>query len=152
MSLNTTAVLDAIVSHALAAGLFDTVNSHEPKVAPGTGLACAIWADSIRPVPTGSGLQKTTALAIFNVRIYQNMLSEPQDAIDPAMINAVDALMTAYSGDFELGGNVRNIDLLGQTTFSLSAQAGYINQDGRLYRVMTIMLPVIINDAWSQSP
>jgi hypothetical protein len=34
----------------------------------------------------------------------------------------------------------------------LSAQAGYINQDGKLMRVMTIMLPLVVNDAWVQVP
>lgn len=153
MTLNTVAILDSAVSHAQASGLFESVNGHEPKMAPATpGLTCAVWADQIRPVPRASGLRATSGLLVLNVRIYQNMISEPQDAIDPAVVGAVDTLMGAYSGDFELGGNVRNVDLLGATQFSLSAQAGYINQDGRLYRVVTITLPVIVNDAWSQSP
>jgi len=32
----------------------------------------------------------------------------------------------------------------------LSALAGYLNQDGKLYRVMTVTLPIIINDIWAQ--
>jgi hypothetical protein len=79
------------------------------------------------------------------------MLSEPQDAIDPEMLNAVDVLFTAYNGDFDLGGEVRNIDLLGQFSNGLSAQAGYINVSGNNYRVMTITLPMVVNDAWSQA-
>lgn len=151
LSLNTNNILNAIVSHAMAAGVFDRVNTHEPKNAPGHGLTVAIWADSIDPVSAASGLSVTAARIVFNLRIYSNMLQEPQDAIDPNIIDAVDVLFTAYSGDFELGGSVRNIDLLGQFGSSLSAQAGYINQDGTLYRVMTITVPVIINDAWSQA-
>jgi hypothetical protein len=58
--------------------------------------------------------------------------------------------MAAYSGDFELGGNVRNVDLLGQASEGLTAQAGYLEQDGKLYRVMTINLPLIVNDVWNQ--
>lgn len=151
MSFNAMTILEAAVSHALASGHFERVNAHEPKNAPGNGLTAALWAQSLSPVRGASGLLKTSARLVLNVRVYSNMLQEPQDAIDPAVIAAVDALMDAYSGDFELGGNVRNVDLLGQAGVPLSAEAGYLNQDGRMYRVMTITLPLIINDVWSQA-
>lgn len=151
MSLNTTAILSAIESHALALGLFESVNTHEPKNAPGNGLRVAIWCDRIEPA-LSSGLQQTSARVVFNVRIYSNMLQEPQDAIDPNIATAVDGLMAAYSGDFDLGGNVRNVDLLGMAGPPLQAQAGYLEQDGKMFRVMTITLPLIVNDVWSQVP
>lgn len=150
MSLDTKTILDKIISHALAAGLFERVNGHEPKNAPGNGLTAAVWVQTIDS--TRSGLASTSALLVLNVRIYKPMLAEPQDAIDPNVAAAVDALMTAYSGDFQLGDQVRNVDLLGQTGTGLSAQAGYIEQDHKLYRVMTITLPVIVNDVWEQVP
>lgn len=150
--MNVQAILDAVVSHAAASGQFERVNGHEPKSAPGNGLTAAVWVQSVGPVPNGSGLQRTSAVLVFNVRVYTPMLMEPQDAIDPALVGAVDALMSAYSGDFELGGNVRCVDLLGMAGIPLSAQAGYLEQDKRIYRVMTITLPVIVNDAWEQVP
>jgi hypothetical protein len=149
MSLDASTILNEVQSHAMSSGLFERVNGHEPKNAPGNGLTAAVWAQDIAPV-RGSGLASTSARVVFNVRIYSSMLQEPQDAIDPQILNAVDVLMTAYSGDFTLGGNVRNIDLLGQTGQALSALAGYINQDNKMYRVMTIALPVIVNDVWEQ--
>lgn len=150
MSLNFQTILDKITSHALTAGLFERVNNHEPKNAPGNGLTAAIWADAIEPIKS-SGLNSTSARLTFKVRVYSSMLQEPQDAIDPNIALAVDVLFTAYSGDFDLGGNARNVDLLGQFGIGLSAQAGYLNQDGKLYRVMDITLPVIVNDIWGQS-
>lgn len=150
MSLNVTTILDAIVSHALALGYFERVNAHEPASAPGHGLSAAVWAQEIRPVPSGSGLSSTTARVVFNLRLFTTMLQEPADAIDPNLLAAVDALMTAYSGDFELGGNVRNVDLLGQAGVPLSAQAGYVKIDGALYRVMDLTLPLIVNDVFDQ--
>jgi hypothetical protein len=146
------AVLDPIVSHAMSLALFERVNQHEPKNAPGNGLSCAVWVDRIFPAPAASGLACTSVMVLFNVRIYSSMLQEPQDMIDPNLIDAVDALMTAYSADFDLGGTVRNIDLLGQFGVALSALAGYLNQDNKMYRVMTIALPVVVNDIWPQSP
>lgn len=152
MTIAIESILDQVVSHAMTTGLFERVNTHEPKNAPGSGLSAAIWVDSIGPVPQGSGLMSTTGRVALHIRLFANMLQEPQDAIDPNMIKAVDVLMGRYSGDFELGSSVRNVDLLGQAGAPLSAQAGYINQDGKLYRVMTILLPVIVNDLWDQVP
>ena len=149
--LNAQGLVDALVTHAQASGRFETVNSHEPKSAPGNGLRAAIWADKVTPVRT-SGLNLTSAMVTLMVRVYSNMIAEPQDAIDPEIVGAVDVLMAAYSGDFELGGLAREIDLLGANGAGLSAQAGYLNQDGRLYRVVTITVPILVNDAWTQSP
>jgi hypothetical protein len=148
--MNVTAILDGLVSHALTLGLFERVNQHEPKSAPGNGLTAAVWADEIGPDPESSGLASTSGVVTFLVRLYTSMLSEPQDAIDPQLLSAVDALMTAYSGDFDLSGSARCVDLLGQSGATLSAKAGYLNQDSKIYRVMTITVPVIVNDVWSQ--
>lgn len=148
--LNTRAMVDGIVSNALQLGIFDSVNLHEPKKSPGQGMTAWIFPDRIQPYPGGSGLNSTTVVIVFVFRIYQGMLSEPQDGIDPALIDAVDVLMTQYSGEFTLSGQVRNIDLLGEFGTALSANAGYINLDGKIYRVMDINIPVIINDAFTQ--
>lgn len=148
--MDISGIVSAVTSHAKATGLFQAVNGHEPKAAPQNGLSCSVWADQIGPVPGASGLQITTAYVVLNVRLYTNMQQQPYDAIDPKLMSAVDKLMTAYSGDFELGGKVRNVDLLGMFGSELSAQAGYINQDQKVYRVMTITLPLVINDTWAQ--
>lgn len=149
MALDIDSILNAVVSHAMASGLFERVNQHEPKNAPGHGLTCAAWVDSIEPVRT-SGLASTSGRLVLNVRLYTNMLAEPQDAIDPNLTAAVATLMGAYSGDFQLGGNAREVDLLGGEGAPLSAKAGYMRQDGTEYRVFTITVPVIVNDLWEQ--
>lgn len=152
MTLKATAILDALVSHAASLGLFERVNQHEPINAPGSGLTCAMWADTIGPVPAGSGLRATSARIVWYVRIYTSWLSDPADTIDPLLMAAVDELMAAYSGDFTLGGLVRNVDLLGQSGISLTAAAGYIEHDSKVFRVFTVTVPVIVNDAWEQVP
>ena len=152
MALNTKATIDALQSHLLATGIFRRVNTHEPKNAPDTGLTAAMWVQSVRPSPNDSGLQKTTAGATYMVRIYNGMVNEPQDMIDPTITAAVDTVMTALSADFELGGNARNIDLLGQTGTPLEATAGYVTIGSTMYRIMDIQIPVIHNDVWDQSP
>ena len=48
---------------------------------------------------------------------------------------------------------MRCVDLLGQAGVPLSARAGYLEMDdGAVYRVVTLTVPVLVNDLWSQSP
>jgi hypothetical protein len=154
MSVDSTAIIEAVASHAMAAGsaggYFDQVNQYEPKSKPGLGLAAAIWVQDLRPVPAYSGLHISSARLLLNVRIYSNMLQEPQDMIDPKMMEAADALMAAYSGDFTLDGMDLHIDLLGSAGESLGGAAGYVNIDNAIFRIFTITVPVIVKDVYEQ--
>lgn len=151
MSVDVAAVLDTIISHALSSGQFERVNAHEPKNTPGNGLTCSIWAQNIVPLQQGSGLNSTSGVITWWARIMADMLQEPQDAIDTNLLIATIDVMGRISGDFTLGGTVRNVDLLGQTGNSLSAEAGYVDIAQRKYRCMTITIPAIVNDIWSQT-
>jgi hypothetical protein len=144
-------LIGALEDHAASLGQFDQINRHEPKSAPGRGLTAAIWVDRLRPVRT-SGLNSVSVALDVMVRVYLPMLTEPQDEIDPLMLDAVDALCATYGGDFQLGGRVRSVDLFGAGGVQLQAQAGYMQQDGRLYRVMTITVPCVVNDLWTEAP
>jgi hypothetical protein len=149
MALNITGILDSVVSHAMASGHFEAVNGHEPENAPSLGLTAAVWADQVLAVRS-SGLDTTTVDVVLNVRIYTSTQQEPADAIDPAMLAAVDDLCAAYIGDFTLDGLVRQVDIYGAYGPPLLVRAGYIQQSGAIYRVMTITLPLIVNDLWEQ--
>ena len=49
MSFDAAAVatlFDRVQSHAMTLALFESVNTHEPKSAPGSGIRCAIWVQS----------------------------------------------------------------------------------------------------------
>lgn len=151
MTLATRDVVDAVVSHALGLGKFEQVNAHEPKNPPGNGLACAIWADRIGGIRR-SGLDSVSARLGLSVRIFTPMTAESADDVDVLVLDAVDALFTAYSGDFTLGGLVRHVDALGSEGAGLDAVFGYITVDGAEYRVATITLPLIINDLWTEAP
>ena len=143
-------LFNKIESHAKASGLFDAVNTHEPKSAPTGELYCAIYVSTLRPMPAGSGLATTTGVITLMARIYLDMLRDPQDKIDPVIIAAADTLMEDFSGDFTLGGNARNIDLLGSSGESLEARAGYIIIDQTMFRSMDITIPIIVNDVFPQ--
>lgn len=148
--LDIAGITATIETHAFASGRFEQVSGFEPKSAPGLGITAAVWFQSIEPAVSASGLAATTIRLTFNIRITTNMLAEPQDGIDPRIVNAVDALMAAYSGDFTFGAQVRNVDLMGQTGQPMRADAGYLTQDNRSYRAVVITLPLICNDVWEQ--
>lgn len=146
-------ITDAIVSHAMASGRFEQVNGSEPQNPPSTGgLTAAVWVDRLTPQGRASGVDSVSAVLVFNVRIYASAMSLPSDAIDPGMLAAVDDLCGAYCGDFTLGGLVKDVDIFGMYGQSLDVRAGYLQQDGALYRVLTISLPVVVNDLWTEAP
>lgn len=156
MTFNSAAITDltsAIVTDAETLGVFETVNIHEPKNAPGPGLRCSVWVDGIKPVRT-SGLDATSGLVTFFIRIYNSMLAEPQDDIDSNILSAACSLMESYSGDFTFDtvttAEIRDIDLLGAYSEGLSAQAGYMEISGKMYRVIVITLPVVVDNLWPQ--
>jgi hypothetical protein len=151
MSLNTNAIMDQLVSHAEVTGYFDSVNKHEPKSAPGNNIVASVTLESIAPYAARSGLAATAARVTFTVRIYNNMLQEPQDDIDPNIADAADGLFIAYMADFDLGGTASNVDIFGASGQGLAALAGYLKLDTNItYRVITITVPVIVNDVWVQ--
>jgi hypothetical protein len=145
------AIVDALVSEAQTLGVFERVNGHEPKNKPGTHLTAAVWLRTLAPARS-SGLASTSAVLVFTVRIYTPATSLPADAIDPAVYDAMARLMASYSGDFTLGGLIRNVDLLGMTGTSLSAQTGYLDIDNHMFRIADITVPMIVNDVFDQAP
>jgi hypothetical protein len=150
MALDIGTILDKLVSHAMASGHFETVNEFKVDEPAAAGITCGIWADDIRPIRS-SGLAATSARVTFKVRLFSNTEAAPESYLDRAMVDATSALLTAYSGDFELGGNVRAVDLLGMEGVPLSADAHFMNLSGIIYRVMDIAVPLLVNDAWDQS-
>lgn len=145
-----TDILDAVVSDVQSTGYFDKVNTHEPKKAPRTQMTAAVWIESIDPIALASTLSYTSARLVFKLRMYQNMLREPQDMIDPLMGKAASRLMRRYHDDFDFEGLVRNIDLLGAYGVALSAISGYLDVDGKMLRIIDMTIPVIVNDVWPQ--
>lgn len=147
LDINT--ILDKVKSHAQSLGVFGSVNTYEPTTPAGNDVDCSIWLDEIIPVST-SGLASTSVCITFTVAIYANMLAEPYEETDGKLIRALDALMTAYNGDFTLDGTIRNVDVFGRDTQGLRVQAEYFKPDDILFRVLTISLPLVVNDVWEQ--
>jgi len=152
-ALQARSILDAVAGHALASGWFERVNRHEPKSKnPATdGVTCAIWVQQLTPLGPASGLAMTSTRLEITVRVYTGLLAEPQDEIDPRVLDAVDGLMGAYNADFELGGLVQEVDVFGAYGAPLEAKAGYLRQGGQEFRVVDIRVPLVVADLWPQA-
>ena len=145
-------VFDKVVSYALQSGRFEHVNQHEPKNAPGNGIECSVWVNQITPLRS-SGLTATSGIVTLYARVYTNFRQQPFDQIDPNVLSAAGDLMGALTADFDFGeeANVRAIDVFGvSNSVPLSATAGYVEIDRQMFRVMTITIPIIINDMFAQ--
>jgi hypothetical protein len=143
---------DAMESDQRSLGVFEAVNMHEPKSAPQLkGVSASTWIQSLGPARGGSGLSSTTLRMAYRTRVYVTALGEQQDMIDPRVVFAAGRLMEAYSADYDLGGRVRCVDLLGTYGEPLAWQAGYLNLEGKFYRVVDVNVPLILNDVWDQS-
>lgn len=145
-------LFDAIVSDLLALGVFDSVNQHEPKSTPQNGVTASVWIDRFTPVGRASGLSAVSGVVVFNMRIYTSMVSMPFDYIDPNVATAAMTVMDTFSNDYTLGGMVRNVDLLGMYGVPLAWQAGYIEIDRKMFRQVTLSVPLVINDLFTMEP
>ncbi|TMC47637.1 MAG: hypothetical protein E6J20_19410 [Chloroflexi bacterium] len=152
MAFDFQGLVDAVASYAGQTGEFERVATHEPKSKPGNGMTCSIWYDEIAPVAGASGLSSVSGLITLMMRPQMPFLTQPADQTDPLIMRAVAALMTLFAGGFTMGGIVRNVDLLGEHSQGLRAKAGYLNQDGTIYRVLDVMLPLIVNDLFPEAP
>lgn len=153
MSLDSGAILSQLASHCLTTGHFARVATHDPKNPPAGGLTAALWVDRIVPDPRNSGLASTSVVVAFILRVYQTLVTEPADDIDPTVTRAIDAVANTVTGDFTLGGTVMGVDLLGAAGIPMEVRAGYVEHDGgAMSRVMDLTIPVKVNDVWTQVP
>jgi len=149
-------VFDMVVTHAQALGIFEVVYPCEPKSAPPNGLSCAIYVggptqQGFSVVPARSGLDVVAKRCVFTVRIHYPMLHEPVGEIEPTVLGATELLIDSYIGDFELDGTAAFIDIFGMYGEGISGLPGYITIDNKIFRVMSVTLPVVLKAEVTES-
>lgn len=148
MSLDVAGILTGLCDHARTLGQFAQVLDYEPKSAVDAHrVTLAVWGGPVDPV--ASGLAATSVRAEFTARLYRSMLAKPYS--DTVLLGAVDAFIAGLSGDFDLGGRLRCVDLLGAYGAPLAYQTGYVDLDSKLYRIADVTVPLIVNDLWTQT-
>jgi hypothetical protein len=152
VTLSIDSITTALSDAALVLGVFDTVNGHEVKSPPGNGITLEIVFGTFELVANRSGLDDVSFKLVYKARMRTPWAQQPTDGIDPSLLKACDALLASYIGGFTLEGNVTAVDVLGMAGGTpISAQSGYIDQGGVMYRIVEITLPLIVDDLWSES-
>jgi hypothetical protein len=154
--LGAKAMQQALASHAAKLAQFDSpIGLHEPRMRPTSDLHAALWFNGITPI-RASGLNTVSARVEWLFRMYTGGEQEPQDEIDAKVLTATDRFMSSLCGDFDLDdhltdGLVRMIDIFGGYGTGLNATAGWARWSDGMSRVVTITIPVIVNDVWSEA-
>ena len=139
-------------TQAETSGLFQRVLGHEPRSAPGGGFSYALWLGPVTPVPGLGGLTATAGRVEIQARIYVPFLEKSEDQIETDMMRHVLQMIGFYSGEFTAGGTVYAIDLEGMHGAPLeSGTVGYIDLGGTILRVAELMIPVLIDNLWTQA-
>jgi len=146
---------DWLVSHALASGVFSSVNGHEATDVPDPGITAAGWLSVVMPAPMRSGLAVTSARSTWMVRAHLNLFREPRDAIDPALLSAMSTLLGLYMDDLtitnaagDLLGEFDPMGYAGGQPFQLLA--GYLEIGKKHFRTLDLSISIATDDCWAQ--
>lgn len=141
--------LASIVSRS---GHFKKVLLSEPKGAPGQGLTAAVWVASCFPATGLSGYRRTGVNLQLRVRLMTNALEEPVDKIDTALADAMDKVLSdvitqliPYEDETE---DDRTLDVHGKYGPAFGGTFGYVNLDGKWFRVVDITAGVLLGNVW----
>lgn len=150
--LSTRTYMDKLISHALSLGHLSSVNEVDIASNPGNSdLIGILYFRGARPIGAGSGLNSTSVVVEFTMRLVRSVNTDPLGQIDPQMVDAMDTLMNAYSGDFTLDGAISYVDLLGEHGQALDADSGFLKiTEDLTYRIIDITIPCVIHDVWIQ--
>ena len=138
--------LVALEGHLEASGYFGQVQIGEFKSAPDDRLAASIWlvgASAYQVYLDGGSAEVHTV----NVRIYRKAFEEPESEIENDIAQAVSQVMSDLSGEFDLGGTIRNIDIAGMAGTPLSVDFGHLDVGGTIFRVADITVPMLVDDS-----
>jgi hypothetical protein len=149
-------IFAALVTHAQELGIFETVYQGEPKSAPTNGLTLALYVGGATDqgfslVSQRSGLATVSKRIVLTARIHFPMLHEPISDIETTVLSATEQYVDSLLSDFMLGHTVDFLDMFGAYGTGVAGLPGYITIDSKLFRVMSITLPVILESEATES-
>lgn len=155
MALDATAIAGLfaqVEARAQTLGGIEQVIGHEPRSAPASLPALAVWFSGLGPARGVSGLDATSARCEFRGRVYLNGQAKDEDKNEQKLLYLSALVMGAFSAAFTLGGDAMAVDLLGAWGSPLDAQPGWLAHDSKEFRVAEITVPVILDGVWRQVP
>ena len=148
-------IRDRLKTHAMTSGrLFKTVEAFPPRSAPAVeGVSLHFWLKSVAPIPARSSLSSVAVVVSFTAQMFVSDQQMPYAQNDVKLMAALDWYLGQLVGDFELGGLVEQVDVLGAYSPGVTCDAGWQTFDkGAQYRAFTITIPLVVDDLWTEAP
>lgn len=146
--LDLETIQNHLVTHCESLGCFDNVVTTEPANAVAGGVTASIILTRIGPDRAISGLNITSAVVVFTVRIWRNKTVMPHYGIDLATMKAAEGLINSLHDDFTLGDDATCIKFLSGENFG--ALSGLVVLDEGVHRVIDVTIPIQVADVWPQ--
>lgn len=147
MPFNLVNTLDRIVTYLQGDGGVRLAQTGEPKSPPVTSnslFASVIMRSTSVVLVTLNG---TIESHTIQIRLYRDMLAEPQKSIEVDLATAAQRIQADLAGEYDLGGGIRNVDVGGEHGQALRTDWGYVTIDQRMYRIVDITVALIVDDS-----
>ena len=146
------ATLKAIESHLAKSGYDQKVQIGEYKAPPpGQAFAAAIYIRSTRVLRlfANGGTQE---LHVAAIRLYRDMLQEPQEDGETVLAVAAEQMMQNIAQDADLGATIMTVDVGGISGTPMGSDWGYADIGGKMFRIVDITVPLLVNDSMTVAP
>mgnify|MGYP004452397989 FL=1 len=149
MAFDTSSTMDAVASHMARSGYFpggvQVGEFTSPPDATGTRLAGAIWMmnSSIVLLFADGGTREVHTLML---RVYSDF-KDPTSTGEKRLALSVNQIASNILSDSDLGATIMSVDAAGQYGTGMSMDWGQLTISDRMYRVVDITLPFIVDDA-----
>ena len=143
MAFDITSTLRKVESFLAGSGYFTDTGIGEPA-SPPDQLAAFLWMTSVSTpeVPLDGG---DVQIQVVTLRIYQPAFESPPEDIEIELSNTLSQLLSDILGDADLGASIRHVDAGGIYGNNLSAEWGHLDQNGRIYRIVDLTLPLVVD-------
>lgn len=137
--------LQNIESYLAASGYFQSTQVGEPKKPPEAEFSASVFMSRVSVVELT--LNSTIEVHVPTVRIYRQMFAEPEENIEFDLGRIISQVSSDLLGEYDLGATIRNVDAGGQHGTPLSAQWGYLDVGGTMFRIVDMTVPLIVDDS-----
>ena len=81
-----------------------------------------------------------------------DLLAEPADRVETDLAKVVSKYINLILADSNLGGTIKTIDVAGMSGEAVGARWGIVTIDNKMFRVVDITIPCLVDDSATASP
>ena len=137
--------LQAISDYIQKSGYVQKSTIGEPKAPPSEPVSAAVFLDSV--AVAALTLNGTIEVHTVTLRLYMDMLGDPTEDIEFGMAEVVSNISSDLLGEYDLGASIRNVDAAGMHGSPLRATWGYVDVGGKMFRIVDMSIPLIVDDS-----